>query len=391
MAGDTVSGVLEAPSEHLALEKLKANNLIVLSLGEKSTLFSSQLAFLQRITHKEMVIFTRQLAVTLSAGVPLAQALELVMNQMTNEKLIETVANIVSQVRSGIRFSVALAAYQNLFNEFFINMVRAGETSGKLDEVLNYLADQMERNYELTSKIRGAMIYPAFVMGFAIVISVLMLVFVVPKLAEIISESGARLPLPTQILITTSKYVKDYFLLFFTIAILIGVGIRFFFKSDIGKHVYDVALLKTPVFGSLARKIYLVRFTKSLSTLIVGGVPLNASLRIVGSIVGNSVYKQIINNTVEAVEAGNSISSVFINSREIPVILSQVMKVGEETGRLDEVLNRMGNFFNQELEVMLSRLTVLLEPLIIVILGLGVGFIAVSLIIPIYNLAQSFG
>lgn len=394
LEGKTISGVIEAVNEAAAIDELTEQGLILLNLVEKSKVSGLKkeihLPFLERVGAKDMVLFSRQLSVMVSAGLPLVRSLEVLVKQTTNRTLRRIVADITENVRGGARLSSSMAKYPRVFNNFFINMIRAGETSGKLDEVLNYLADEQEKNYDLASKIKGAMIYPAFILTAAIGVMFIIMTFVMPKLTAILMEAGVQLPLPTRILITTANFLSKFWstmlVIFIVLLVMIQLGLK---KTRPGRVIWDVFKLRIPVFGDLFRKIYMVRFTRSLSTLLVGGVPLNSALKIVADVVDNVIYQNLILQTVKAVEEGHSISSVFLESKEVPVMLSQIMIVGEQTGQLDSVLDRMANFFAREVENILGRLTTLLEPMIIIFLGVIVGGMVAAIILPMYNLASA--
>jgi type IV pilus assembly protein PilC len=281
-----------------------------------------------------------------------------------------------------------MAKRPKVFSNFFVSVVRSGETSGKLDEVLNYLADELEKDYDMMSKIRGAMIYPAFVFCGLGGVGVMMMVFVVPKLTAILTETGVQLPIATRILIGLSGFLQSYWWLL--IIILLGgvVGIKLFTNTAAGKAFIDTALLKLPIFGHLFQRIYLVRFTRSLQTLIVGGVSISKGLRITADVVTNQVYKDIITQTIKEVEDGNSISSIFMERKEIPRMVSQMMSIGEKTGRLDIILSRITDFYSREINNMLANLMTLMEPIIMVVMGIAVGIMVAAVILPMYNMAQ---
>lgn len=393
LEGETVEGKIEAANENSAAESLNNQDLILLSLNEAKPTglhIEVRIPFLDRVKAKDLVFFSRQLAVMVSAGVPLVRALEVMIRQTGNRRLQRMVGEIASNVRGGVRLSSALASYPDVFDNFYINMVRTGETSGKLDDVLNYLADEQEKNYDLMSKITGAMIYPAFILVAVVVVIFIMMTFVVPKLTAVLTESGVALPLPTRLMIGAANFMSHSWVLLLILVILLVIFLPLWVrKSRIGRFLWDWLKLKIPVLGNLFQKVYIVRFTRSLSTLLVGGVPLNLALKIVADVVANSIYRDLILQTVKAVEDGYSISTVFANSKEVPQMLSQIMAVGEQTGQLDAVLDRMANFYAREIENILSRLTTLLEPVIIVLLGVVVAGIVAAIIMPMYNLASA--
>ncbi len=389
--GEIVQGSVDAPSENVASSILVDRGLIILSLIEKEkSSLNIDLPFLNRIKNKDVVVFSRQLAVMASASVPIVQALKILVNQTHNPRLKVIISEVADEVDGGAKLSQALGRYRKVFSDFYVAMIRSGETSGKLDEVLNYLADQQEKDYDLTSKIKGAMIYPIFILSGLTVVAVVMMVFVVPKLTGIIAESGAELPLATRILIAVSDFMKNYW--YILIGLVGGGGFTLFklTRSGPGKVLYDRMKLKVPIFGKLWQRIYLVRLTRSLSTLIVGGVPLTAALEVVADVVGNDLYSSLVKQTIKEVEDGNSVATLFLKSKEVPPMVSQMMSVGEQTGRLEQILAKITDFYSREIENLVANMVSLIEPLIMVLMGVGVGLMVAAIILPMYQLASSF-
>lgn len=395
LKGDTIEGTIEAASQKAAIEALTARKMIIITLKQSGELpfwrRPFNIGFLERVKIKDMVFLSRQLSVMVSAGLPLVKSLEVVARQTQNQYLKGVMNSIAQDVRGGTRFSTSLAKYPKAFDDFYINMVRAGETAGKLDEVLDYLANEQEKNYDLNSKIKGAMIYPAFVVVAVAGVMTLMMVFVIPQLTSVLKEAGVELPRPTRILISMSQFFQAFLIYIIVFIILVVVFLRFVFtKTTGGKLIWDRAIIKIPVFGQLFQKVYLVRFTRSFSTLIVGGIPISSALKIVAGVVGNAVYKDTILNAVIDVEEGRSVSSSFLESEYVPKMISNLMAIGEQTGRLDEVLGKVADFYSREVENMLSNLVTLLEPLIIIFLGVVVGGMIAAIILPMYRLAAAF-
>jgi len=387
----TVSGLVEAASEDLAIDTLKDKELVIISLKEEAIKGGEKaLFFLGRIKAKDLVIFSRQFSVLVSANVALVESLRLLAEQTKNPKFRTIVSEIADEVDGGARLSDSLAKRPKVFSNFYINVVKSGESSGKLDEVLDYLADELEKDFDMTSKIKGAMIYPAFILAGLSVVGVVMMVFVVPKLTKIIAETGAELPMATKVLIATSGFLSNCWWLLLILLAGSVVGIKFFVKLPVGKKIIDTTLLHLPIFGKLFQRIYLVRFTRSLQTLIVGGVNISKGLDITSEVVNNYVYKNLITETKKEVEDGNSISTVFVNSKEMPNMVSQMMSIGEKTGRLDVILSRITDFYSREINNIVANLMTLMEPIIMVILGVAVGFMVAAIIMPMYNMASQF-
>ena len=387
--GDIKAGMVDAANEQLAKSSLADHGLEVIEIRQKKrTAFS--LSIFNRIKAKDVVIFSRQFSVMISASIPVVQALKVLIDQTTNITLKIIVSEIADEVNGGSKLSDALAARPKVFSDFYVNVVRAGETSGKLDEVLNYLADEMEKDYDMMHKIRGAMIYPIFVLAGLGGVGGVMVVWVVPKLTAVISESGGQLPLATRILMAVSDIAANYWWLVILIIAGLVAAVKYYGKTAVGRWQIDYLKLKLPIFGQLFQKIALVRFTRSLQTLIAGGVAIASSLKIAADVVGNSVYKDLIIQTKQAVEGGSSISSVFSGSKEIPAMVSQMLAVGEKTGKVDVILERVTDFYSREINNVIANLVTLMEPLIMVLMGIGVGLMVAAIIMPMYNMASQF-
>jgi type IV pilus assembly protein PilC len=386
-----VEGLIETTNDSVAAEILQEKEFTVISITEKAV--KKQLGFmkaLNRVKQKDLVIFSRQFAVMVSANVVLVQALRILVDQTENLTLKMIISEIADEVDAGSRLSESFGKRPKIFSDFYINVIKSGETSGKLDEVLNYLADEMEKDYDMMSKIKGAMIYPAFVLFGLGVVGVVMMVFVVPKLTSILTETGGELPFATKLLIGTSGFMTKYWWLLIIMLIGSFLGIRAYLKTETGKKQFDYITLKLPIFGKLLQRIYLVRLTRSMNTLIVGGVTITKSLRIVADVVGNETYRHLIKETSKAVEDGESISSVFITSNEIPKMVSQMMSIGERTGKLDIILERITDFYSREVKNIIDNLMSLMEPIIMVIMGIAVGIMVAAIILPMYNMANQF-
>ncbi len=389
-----VSGKIEAGSENAAAEVLTDRELTVVSLKEKIEFnilqpLQSLLGFLNRVKAKDLVIFSRQLSVMISATIPIVQALRTLIVQTTNVNLKIIISEVADEVEGGAKLSLALGRHPKVFSNFYINLIKSGETAGQLDEVLNYLADQQEKDYDLKARIRGAMIYPAFIFVGLIVVAVVMMIFVVPKITAMLTETGGTLPLTTKILIGVSNFMTQWWWLLALIIIAVIAALKFYIKTKTGRWQWDLLKIKWPVFGQLFKKIYLVRFTRSMSTLIAGGVSLTQSLEIVAKVVNNVIYQDLIMRTVKEVEGGNSIAFVFLQSKNIPPMLSQMMVIGEQSGKLQDILVKLSDFYTREVDNMVRNLTSLLEPIVMVIMGIGVGILVAAIIMPMYNLAGS--
>jgi type IV pilus assembly protein PilC len=390
MDGESLSGIVEAPGETEAAELLSERGLIVLSLvAAKKKSFKGININLGGVNQKDLVIFSRQLAVMISATIPIVQALRILSQQTSNPVFTDKIVEIANDVDGGMKLSDAMGKHNKIFSNFFVAMIKSGETSGRLEEVLEYLADQMEKDYDLVARIKGAMIYPIVILVGLIGVSILMMVYILPKLTPMLKESGAELPAVTNWLIAISDFmVSSWYYILFVLLILAFVFV-FWTKSQSGKNMWDSIKIKIPIFGGLFKKIYLVRFTRSLHTLIKGGVPISMALRITAEVVDNRAYADLIMKTVAEVEAGNSISTLFAKSPLVPKMLSQMMIVGEKTGRIDTILERLSDFYSREINTMVANLTTLIEPIILVLMGVGVGGIVAAIMLPMYKVAQN--
>lgn len=393
--GKQTEGIVEAPSVEAAATLLAEKDLIIISLDETRADAIAQAAgggrlFRRRINVRDVVIFTRQLSVLVSANLPLVQALKVLVNQLGNPQLQVVVAEIAGEVEGGMKLSRALARHPKQFGDFYVNIVRSGETSGKLDEVLNYLADQLEKDYDLNGKIKGAMIYPAFILGGLFIVATLMMAFVVPQLTKILVEANVALPFSTRVLIFLSNAVRGYWWLGLIIIVGGSFGWKRYIRTPGGQVRWGYIQLRLPIFGHLLQRIYLVRFSRSLSTLLVGGVPLTSALEIVADVVGNATYRQLLLETVKAVEDGNPIASLMQKRPDVvPSMVSHMLTVGEQTGRIDAVLGRISDFYTREVNNIVANLSTLIEPIIMIILGVGVAGLVMAIMLPMYSLSST--
>jgi len=328
--------------------------------------------------------------VRMAATLPLVSALRILVKQTESARLKTIISEIADDVDGGARLSQAFGRHPEVFNDFYVNMVRSGETSGHLDDVLSYLADQREKDYDLMSRIRGAMVYPAFILSVMTVVGIAMMIFVVPRLTAVLIETGGELPFATRLLIGTSQFMSGYWWLLLVLAVGLVAGLKYGLHQAPVRRQWDWMKIKLPIFGTLFQRVYLIRFTRSMTTLLKGGVPLPRALEITGDVVGNAVYRDLIARTVKQVQDGNPIATEFIASKEVPVMVSHMLSVGETTGQLEQILDRLTQFYSREIDNLVSSLVSLVEPLIMVVMGLAVGTMVAAIIMPMYNLASSF-
>ncbi len=389
--GRTITGLVDADNESFAVEILTDKGYSVVSITRKRNINILALQnFLNKVKVKDLAIFSRQFAVMVSASVTIVQALKIFSEQSTHPTLKIVIGEIAEEVDGGSRFSDALEKRPEIFSKFYVNVVRSGETSGKLDEVLEYLAEELEKDYDMTAKIKNAMTYPIFITVGMLVAGIFMMIFVVPKLTAMIAESGGELPFATKVLVATSSFLRGYWWLL--IAAIIGAffAVRAISRTPQGKYMIDLFKLRLPIFGTLFQRIYLVRFTRSLDTLLSGGITVTAALRVAQEVIGNDVYSKIIKETIKEIEDGNSIATVFLTSPEIPKMVGQMLSIGERTGKLDLVLKRITDFYAREINNITANLMTLMEPIIMVVMGVAVGFMVAAIIMPMYKMAENF-
>lgn len=388
--GEPRSGIIEARSLEGAVEILQRNNLVVVSIrpAEEKGFLSRRLKIFDRVSQRDVVIFSRQLSTLFEAKVPLAQSLRTLATETENQTFRGVVGDILEEVTGGSSLSQAFGRYPGVFGSFYINMVRAGEESGKLGEVFSYLADYLERTYALTSKARNSLIYPAFIFFAFIGVIVVMLVVVIPRLTSIFKDLGQNLPFYTRAIISISSFLQQWGLVLLIFLAALAVALWRFSTTDQGKDVIDEIKIRVPIIGILLRKLYLARFTDNLSTLILAGIPIIRGLQITADVVGNRLYSKIILDAAESVKAGNTISFSLEKYAEIPPLVTQMIKIGEESGRMDFILKSAARFYQRDVDNMLDNFVTLIEPALIIMLGLGVGILVAAVLVPLYNLSS---
>ncbi|MFA6526030.1 MAG: type II secretion system F family protein [Candidatus Buchananbacteria bacterium] len=390
--GETIDGVMDAASIEAAADALMNKKLTVLDITlqpRKKYLSMFTFVLSKKVPIKELVVFFRQLAVMLDANMPLVRALRILVKQTQNEYFRSVIIGLADEVDGGSTLSSSMEFYEDVFSKFFTNIVRSGETSGRLSEVMNYLADQKEKDYDLESRVRGAMLYPAFIVVVLVVVAFIVMAFVVPNITTVLIESGAKLPFITNVLINSSNFLRQYWwLIGLVVAALIG-GFMYEVKTPAGRALMDEIKLRIPIFGNVYRNIYLVRICRSFATLVKGGVPIAVSLVIVKDVVDNAVYEKVLAEASRSVDEGNQISESFLASPYIPSIMSQMISVGEESGKLEEILERVAEFYSREIDNVVRNLGNLIEPMIMVVLGIAVGLFVAAVILPMWQLSSS--
>lgn len=387
----STAGEIEAPDRTAAVADLRRKAILVTSIKEKAG-GPARTAGVGRglrgkVKDKEMAIFTRQFSTMVDAGLPLVQCLTILSEQSDSKTLRAVTAKVAQNVETGSTLADALRKHPKTFDELFVNLVEVGEAGGILDTVLQRLSVYIEKAAALKRKVKSAMIYPATIIGVAFIVVVFMLTFVIPTFAKMFSSMGADLPLPTAIVLRLS----DFFLRFWWLVIgaVVGVifGIRAYYRTEGGKSVIDALLLKLPVFGTLIRKVAVARFTRTLGTLVSSGVPILEGLRITARTAGNRVVEKAVLETRASVTAGKTLAEPLKASTVFPPMVVQMISVGEQTGALDAMLNKIADFYDDEVDTAVTALTALLEPLMIVILGVIIGGLVIAMYLPIFRLA----
>ncbi len=387
--GNLQTGTVEAATEAAAFDMLQNHGLIVVKITstDHAGIFD-QFQLFKKVPMKDMVLFSRQLSTLINAKVPIVQSLKVLQAQVSSGQLKAVLAEVAVRVENGDSLSSAIALYPKVFSELYVNLVKAGELSGTMDESLEYLANQMERDYDLRSKVIGALTYPAFIVGALVVVGFLMFIYVLPPLISVLEEAAVEMPIATKILVAATGFMQTFWWLILLIVIGTAVGLRSYSKTHAGRYAIDAVKIKLPLFGGLYQKIYMARFARNLGTLVAGGIPIVRALESVANIVGNVVYRDIILDASHQVGSGKSIASVLSQRPEFPVIVSQMTQVGESTGRLQEILEKLASFYEKEVEAVLKILTTLIEPIIMMLLGLAVAVMVAGILLPIYNLAS---
>ena len=391
--GKPAEGLIEAASTELAVASLQRKNLLIISVQpveERISVLGMFEKLFTRVPLRDIVLFTRQLSTLFGAKVPVVESFKILINETENKLLKANLAGVLDDIESGMAISMAFSRHAQVFSPFYVAMVRSGEESGKLEEIFGYLADYLERSYELTRKAKSALIYPVFVLVIFVAVMIAMLVWVIPSLSAILLESGADLPIYTKIVIGASDLVRNFGVVLLVFAAAITILLSRYAKTENGKLYFSRVLISTPLIGGLYRKIYLSRISDNLNTLLSGGITVVRALEITSEVVGNEIYRRILLESVEAVRGGSMISDTFSRFSDIPPLLSQMIKIGEQTGKLDYILGSVAKFYRKDVDSFMDNLVSLIEPILILVLAGGVGILVAAVLLPIYNLAATF-
>lgn len=390
LQGQYHKGEVETVDEFQAAGLLRRKKLIVISLkslGVEKQDFLDK--FFSRVSFSDVVIMTRQLATMIEAGLVLSEALDILEEQQENKRLKKILGTVSTDVKGGLDFATAIEKHPDAFPPLYSRLIRAGQASGKMDTILLELATNLEKEREFKSRVKGAMIYPMVIAVMMIAVMMIMVFFVMPKLMGLYQDSGIELPLPTKIMITSASFLINFW--WALLAAIVGavVGGKKYLATPEGKLVFDKVLLKLPVVGRVATVVILTNFTRTFGLLVSSGLSILDSIKIVSNIVGNRVYKDGLDISYKGVERGLPFSTQLLGLPVFPRIVGQMVKTGEETGKLDDIMFRLSEYFESEADNSLKNLTTLIEPIVLIVLGIGVGLLVISVILPIYQLTTN--
>jgi len=391
--GDLQAGTVNAVNQGAALVTLSGHGLFVLELVEieEKQEAAGFFSFFGRVKAVDLMIFTRQLSTLLGAKIPLSDAIKTLYSQTANERLRNVISAVSEDIEIGFTLSQALAKHPETFSEFYINMVRSAEITGRMEEVANYLADYIEKSTGLMTKVRNTMIYPIFIIVLFGGVSVFLLTFILPQLRPIFEEAGVELPLFTRMLMNTGEFLSNWWwVVLIALVVLVVAGVDYA-KTKEGKATLDVFKLKIPIVGKMFKQLYIARFAESTSVLIKGGIPIAQAIEVTGRTIGNTIYENILFEASQAIRRGDLISSALSRYEDhFPPLTYQMIAVGETTGRLEEILARVSQFYTREVDSLTTNLVDLIQPLLIVGIGAAVGALFGSIILPMFKLAQSY-
>jgi type IV pilus assembly protein PilC len=390
-SGKTVTASIESQSRESAIELLRKKQFTIISLQENAASEVKAAKFAKKVKLDDLVIFSRQLSTMVEAGIPLVNVLDILSQQIEKKGFAAIIKKIRDDVETGSSFSQALTRHPGIFSTLYINMVKAGESSGMLDEILNRVATYLEKTSALQRKVKSAMVYPIAVISISIAITIFLLVKVVPTFQGIFDMLGGGLPMPTQILILVSNMMRKWFVFGLISIIVLIFALNRYAKTEKGKLFFDNLVLKLPVFGDLVRKVSVAKFSRTLSTLVKSGVPILGSLDIVAKTSGNKVVEVAVNNSKKAVREGKNLAEPLSKSAVFPPMVVRMISVGEQAGELEKMLSKIADFYDEQVDAAVAGLTSIIEPMIILFLGVIVGGIVLSIFLPIFKITEIIG
>ncbi len=388
--GDAVAGERVASSVEELRAVLQKEQIIPSSISAKAGRFSIPFLKREKVRLKELAVYSRQLSVLIDAELPLMQSLNILAEQTKNKYFKRVITSVREDVEAGSTLNQAKRKFPKAFDDLYCNLVASGEQSGSLDIMLRRLSEYIEKTVKLRSKVKQAMIYPSAIVVFAILVAIFLLWKVIPVFASIFIELGAELPMLTVVVISLSNFVQKNIVFIFLGLIGLVVGFRYFRKTEQGRWATDRWLLKIPLFGELLRKVAISRITRTLSTLVSGGVPMLEALRITSSTAGNVILQSAVMGCRQQVAEGKSLTDAFKETGQFPFMLTQMVSVGEATGTLDEMLSKLADFYDEEVDAAVASLLSIMEPLLMILVGGMVGSLVISMYLPIFSLMQQF-
>jgi len=389
LKGSIKKGEMEAPSETAIRIHLRQQSIIPTKIAAKGREFKISLPMGKKVPQRSIAIFTRQLATMIDAGLPLVQSLDILSSQQENKLFKNILRDIREDVEGGSTFAGALKKHPAAFDDLYTNLVVAGEEGGILDNILTRLSNYIEKAEALRKKVKSAMIYPAIIVSVAILVVIILMIFVIPVFETMFKSAGQSLPLPTLIVLTMSKIIKKYIVVIIPAVILLVFLFRKFYKTEAGKTLTDRLILKVPVFGMLLKKVAVARFARTLGTLVSSGVPILDGLLIVSRTAGNRTIETAILSARASIREGETIAEPLGRSNIFPPMVIQMISVGESTGALDSMLTKIADFYDDEVDVAVSNLTSLLEPFLMVFLGVVIGGVVIAMYLPIFQMASA--
>ncbi|MDF1553844.1 MAG: type II secretion system F family protein [Deferrisomatales bacterium] len=386
--GSVKKGTMEAPNEAVVTAQLRGQKIMPTKIKKSLGAVEIKIPGMKpKVKTKDLVVFTRQFATMIDAGLPLVQCLEILSTQQDNPTFKEIIGQVKEDVESGNTFADALAKHPKAFDRLYVNLVNAGEMGGILDTILNRLAAYIEKAMNLRKKVKGAMVYPSTVVAVAVIVVAIILIFVIPVFQQMFGGMGKSLPAPTLMVIAMSEFLKKYFL-FMIIAFFVLAGImKRIYRTEKGRMAFDKVFLKAPIFGDLIRKVAVAKFTRTLGTLISSGVPILEGLEVVAKTAGNAVVEQAVLRTRDSISEGRTIAEPLKETKVFPPMVVQMIAVGEATGALDQMLNKIADFYDTEVDEAVSALTAAIEPLLMVFLGGTIGGIVIAMYLPVFTMA----
>ncbi len=390
--GGTMTGEIEAPSEAFVIAQLRRQQIVPVRVKPKPRDLRITMPWQRgKVSKKELAVFTRQFATMIDAGLPLVQCLDILGLQQENEGFKKVILKVKEDVESGSTFADALGKHPRVFDDLFVNLVSAGEVGGILDTILSRLAAYIEKVMKLSKQIKSAMVYPATICAVALIVTTVLLMYVIPIFGNMFSDFGQALPAPTQFVLALSAYTRKYFIVGIIAVILVIFAIRWYYRKETGRRNIDRLLLRLPILGDLIRKIAVARFARTLGTMVASGVPILEGMDIVAKSAGNKIIEEAVMKARASISEGKTISDPLAESKVFPIMVTQMVSVGEATGALDAMLGKIADFYDDEVDAAVGALTSLLEPMLMVFLGVVIGGLVIAMYLPIFKLAGVVG